>query len=72
MLSVTVRKDKAICAFCKNWYDPMNQYIKPRFPQNNIWYYDSNAKCKCLVNGMMRMGNNGSCCKHFECKVNIN
>ena len=35
MLSVTVREDRVLCAFCKNWYDPTNQYIKPKYPQLN-------------------------------------
>ena len=44
MLSVTVREDRVLCAFCKNWYDPTNQYIKPKYPQLNQWYFDSQAK----------------------------
>lgn len=69
MLSITVREDRVLCAFCKNWYDPTNQYIKPKYPQLNQWYFDSRAKCKCLAKGQIRQANSGSGCHDFQCKV---
>lgn len=61
---------KAVCAFCKNWYDPGNEHINPKQPKYNTWEYDHTAKCKCLVCGYDKFGYNT--CPKYECKVNIN
>jgi len=31
------------CAFCKYWYDPTNQYIRPQNPKNGIWKFETTA-----------------------------
>lgn len=32
------------CAFCKHWYDPMNQAIRPKAPIVGFWEYDPLAE----------------------------
>lgn len=53
------------CAFCKQWYDPTNQFIRPK--NTSYWEYDSNAECKCLRTNTKRKGY--QCCPHFESKM---
>ena len=53
------------CAFCKMWYDPTNQHIRPK--NKSYWEYDNNAECKCLRTNAMRKGY--QYCHYFESKM---
>ena len=55
------------CAFCKHWYDPTNQFIRPKYPNNGIWEYDSNATAQCLKSNLKRRAY-GSC-NQYDCKL---
>lgn len=55
------------CAFCKYWYDPTNQYIKPQDAKNNLGKFETTAKCICLKNNL-KMGA-GMRCDKFENKI---
>lgn len=61
---------RAVCAFCKYWYDQTNEHINPKRPKSNIWEYDPQAKCKCLKCGVDKYAY--LTCPKYECKVNIN
>lgn len=37
------------CAFCRNWYDPANQALRPRVSRG-MFDVDDKARKKCLVN----------------------
>lgn len=39
-----------VCAFCQNWYDPMNSVIEPG-NGGKIWYYETTARRKCRLRG---------------------
>lgn len=68
---ITLRSGKkAVCAFCKYWYDPTNEHIAPKFPKSNIWEYDPSAICKCLKSNTNKRAILS--CPKYECKVNIN
>ena len=56
-----------ICAFCKYWYDPTNQHIKPKNPMSGIWYFDKNAKSQCMLNSTKKRSDSG--CNKFDKKV---
>ena len=57
------------CAFCKNWYDPMNSAIEPRNPRIGLWKIkDEFQKCKCLRTNLEKAAN-GSCSRYFESKL---
>lgn len=55
------------CAFCKNWYDPTNSAIRPKFTNVGLWEYDKSQKAKCLIDNMEHPS--FSFCRKFECKV---
>ena len=55
------------CAFCIHWYDPTNSHISPHAPQHNMWKFDEKAKCKCLISGLEKPGNQR--CDKYECKL---
>lgn len=55
------------CAFCKYWYDPTNQYIKPQDAKHSLWKFETAAKCICLKNNL-KMGA-GMRCDKFENKI---
>lgn len=44
--------DSHKCAFCKHWYDPMNQAIRPKAPIVGFWEYDPLAENQCMVRNM--------------------
>lgn len=66
MHSVNVKTNK-LCAFCKYWYDPTNQYIQPTNPANFIWKYETTAKCMCMKKNYPMVA--GFNCPNYECKV---
>lgn len=43
---VNIEKTKK-CAFCKHWYDPSNNAIKPRNPRFNQWEFDDQSRKMC-------------------------
>lgn len=47
---VNIEKTKK-CAFCKHWYDPSNNAIKPRNPRFNQWEFDDQSR-KCVIKNM--------------------
>lgn len=55
------------CAFCRYWYDPTNQYIKPQDPKHGIWKFEMNAKCLCLKCNLQKRA--GMRCDKFENKL---
>lgn len=55
------------CAFCKHWYDPTNQYIKPQDAKNGIWKFETTAKCLCLKWNLQKGA--GMRCEKFENKL---
>lgn len=66
--STNVRTSSARkCVFCKHWYDPTNQYIRPKYPSNGIWEYDNNASSKCLLSNLERKSYGH--CNKFEVKI---
>ncbi len=56
------------CAFCKYWYDPTNQVIKP-IKGRNIWEYENTEYRYCMQRMCDRRAD--SSCPSFECKVPI-
>lgn len=61
---------RAVCAFCRYWYDVTNQHIKPKNAARNMWEYDPQAKCKCMKTNLDKYGY--TTCPKYECKVNVN
>ena len=55
------------CAFCKHWYDPMNQAIRPKAPIVGFWEYDPLAENQCMVRNMKTRGVQS--CNQFVCKI---
>ena len=55
------------CAFCKYWYDPTNQYIKPQDPKHGIWKFETTARCMCLKYNLSK--GSAMCCEKFENKL---
>ena len=55
-----------VCGFCKNYYDPANETIKPR-PGKDFFEIDIKTKRKCMVSGLMKCANNS--CNKFERKI---
>lgn len=55
------------CAFCKYWYDPTNQYIRPQDPKHNLWKFETNVKCLCLKCNLQKGA--GMRCDKFENKI---
>ena len=57
------------CAFCKNWYDPINSAIAPKSPAIGLWEIkDVNQKCMCLKKNI-QMPANGFCSSDYERKI---
>jgi len=56
------------CAFCKYYYDPLNEAIAPKRGQNGVWEYETNVMkpCNKLSN---RDVASQSACHRFECKL---
>lgn len=57
----------ARCAFCKYWYDPTNQYIKPSDTKHSIWKFEMNARCLCLKYNLQKGASMR--CSYFENKI---
>lgn len=55
------------CAFCKYWYDPINQYIRPQNPKNNLWKFETTARCLCLKCNLQKGA--GMRCDKFDNKL---
>ena len=55
------------CAFCKYWYDPMSQAIRPKAPIVGFGEYDQLAESQCLVRNMKTRGVQS--CNQFVCKI---
>lgn len=55
------------CAFCKYWYDPTNQYIKPHIPQHGYWKFEPYVRCKCLKTNLDSASQMN--CSKFENKL---
>ena len=57
------------CAFCKNWYDPMNSAIMPKSPAIGLWEIkDVNHKSLCLAKNI-QMSANAFCSDSFVNKL---
>lgn len=68
MIDVTVNKPSGKkCAFCKNWYDPINSAIMPKAPQIGLWSFDEKAVNKCLKTNANKRG--VETCSKFESKM---
>ena len=57
------------CVFCKYWYDPLNQYIRPKYPNNGVWEYDNDASAKCLQSNLVRKSYGH--CNRLVCKIEL-
>ena len=57
------------CAFCRHWYDPINETIQPVNPRINIWKYETKVKKKCADKGMDMLAN--AKCGNYVCKLEI-
>jgi hypothetical protein len=68
MATANVKHTK-ICAFCKYWYDPTNQHIKPKNPMGGFWEFDDKAVCKCLMLSLPKRAN--ASCPKYEAKVPV-
>ncbi len=68
-MEIVNQKDNSIrkCAFCKHWYDPTNQAIRPKNPRIGFWEYNPRLKNQCLSRGMETESFYG--CNRFECKL---
>ena len=55
------------CAFCRNWYDPMNAAIRPRSAEAGFWEYDPLMKAQCQVRNAETTGTYG--CSRFVSKL---
>ena len=62
-------KASKMCAFCKHWYDPMNESIAPKAPTIGVWSYDTRAFKQCLKRGVRMKAGAGTACKDYEGKV---
>ena len=69
MRTAIVSKYTMYCAFCRNWYDPANSYIRPLAPNINKWEYDPDAVCMCMVRNVKRRGCDR--CSKFELKITL-
>ena len=58
-----------MCVLCKYWYDPTNAYITPAPLGKNIWEFEPNVKCKCLLKNTNTVSNSN--CPKYECKFQI-
>jgi len=56
-----------ICAFCKNWNDPGNAYIRPVSGTKLFWEYERMGKAYCKECGFEREA--WRSCKKFASKV---
>ena len=56
-----------ICAFCKNWNDVANAYIRPVNGMRDFWEYERKAKAYCNICGFEREA--WRSCKSFVSKV---
>ena len=60
-------KNLKLCAFCKYWYDPTNEHIRPVAPATHFWEYETSAKCKCLKKNIETKGM--GTCSQYVCKL---
>lgn len=60
-------KNARNCAFCKHWYDPTNNCIKPKNSVSGFWEFDNSATNKCLKTNTNRAS--WTSCGSYECKV---
>lgn len=56
-----------ICAFCRNWNDAGNMYIRPVSGMKLFWKYDRGAKEYCNVCAFEREA--WRSCKNFVSKI---
>lgn len=56
------------CAFCTNWYDPVNEAIAPKKGMQDMWEYSVGIRkpCKAKANTLVPSQNY---CSKFECKI---
>ena len=55
------------CAFCKYWWDPACQYIKPNI--NTQWYLEPSGRCRCIKRGTDTSAN--QTCQNFKCNIDL-
>ncbi len=68
MQLVNVKTNKiAKCAFCKHWYDPTNEGIRPKQPAAGFWEFDPNRRSLCDIRNSEMAG--AQFCGKFESKV---
>jgi hypothetical protein len=68
-MATTNVKIAKLCAFCKYWYDPTNQHIKPKNPMGGFWEFDMNAVCLCQKWSLKKRAN--ASCKFYDPKVHV-
>lgn len=57
------------CAFCKHWYDINNDYIEPKDPRVNLWYFDDKGECLCMKKNLKRQA--WMSCPDYTCKLEL-
>lgn len=56
------------CAFCKNWYDPVNEAVAPKKGMPDVWEYSVGIKKPCTAKANT-LTPSQNCCPKFQCKV---
>jgi hypothetical protein len=62
---VVGKQGRKICAFCKNWYDPCGEGIKPT---KSGWEYTSRINKMCTIRHL-NISSDSVACKNFESRV---
>ena len=68
MNSADIKRTKH-CAFCKHWYDPTNECIRPKAPKMNLWEYDEKAERMCFLYNSKRPG--FAFCRKYDGKIEV-
>lgn len=66
MTSINIKKFK-YCAFCKYWYDPLNEAVKPKVASMNYWEINPKMQKQCLIKGCQMKAI--ASCQKYECKI---
>ena len=56
------------CAFCRYYYDPVNEVISPKRGTRDSWEYKTNIAKPCLKKANRNVQSQ-STCPSFECKL---
>lgn len=71
MATILARKDSPgmrKCAFCKFFYDPVNEVIAPKRGQKDMWEFATRVKKPCTQKANREVESQ-SICPKYECKL---